>query len=102
MVILGVTIRDDLHTIDHVDTLISSCTRSLYALRGLLAKGHHDQTLQVVGIVQGPQQTKKSSRRGAGLSAIFFYCVRNNHMLIGVSLSAICFYCVGKNRMFLL
>src|SRR6218665_1084427 len=32
MVILGVTTRDDLHTVDHVDKLISTCTRSLYCI----------------------------------------------------------------------
>ena len=35
-------------------------------------------------------------------STICFYCVAQNHMLVGVSLSAICFYCVGQNRLFLL
>jgi len=46
-----------------------------------------------------PQQTKESARRGAGLSAICFYCVSKNHMAIDVSLSAICFYCIGKNHL---
>jgi len=48
MDILGVTIRDDLHAVDHVDKLILACTHSLYALRVLRAQGLHDQALHVV------------------------------------------------------
>ena|SRR6218665_2269208 len=47
-VILGVTIRDDLHAVDHIDKLVSSCTRSLYALRVLRSQGLHNQVLHVV------------------------------------------------------
>ena len=47
MVILGVTICNDLHAIDHIDRLISTCMRSLYALRVLCTQGPHDQALHV-------------------------------------------------------
>src|SRR6218665_1981520 len=62
-----------------------------------------------------PAQTKESARRGAGLSAICFYCVALGHMFLlcgarpYVSIgrlwawgSAICFYCMTLGHMFLL
>src|SRR6218665_2974522 len=36
----------------------------------------------VVGILTAPGQTKESARRGAGLSAICFYCVAVGHMFL--------------------
>src|SRR6218665_3143197 len=39
MNILGVALRDDLKAADHVDTIIASSSRSLYAFRLLRAQG---------------------------------------------------------------
>ena len=39
MVILGITITDDLRASNHVDSVIASCSQSMYALRVLKAHG---------------------------------------------------------------
>ena len=39
MVILGITITDDLRASKHVDSVIASCSQSMYALRVLKAHG---------------------------------------------------------------
>src|SRR6218665_1929133 len=68
----------------------------------------------VVGRRGVEEQTKESARRDKGRrpaivwpsvsivwpSTICFYCVGQNHMLVGVSLSAICFYCNNNNNNF--
>jgi len=48
MVILGVTISDNLGATKHVDGVITSRSRSLYALRVLRAHGLQDEALHVV------------------------------------------------------
>jgi len=64
-----------------------------------------------VVLLTAPRQTKESARRGAGLSAICFYCLAVYHMFLlcgappYVSIvwrSTICFYCVAVGHMFLL
>ena len=48
MVILGVTIRDDLRTTSHVDEVLAACSGSLHALRVLRARGLPPTALQEV------------------------------------------------------
>lgn len=48
MVVLGVTISEDLPAADHVESVISSSARSLYALRILGAPGPSDSALDFV------------------------------------------------------
>src|SRR6218665_1913842 len=48
MKILGVLVSNDLHATNNIEGLISSCSRSLYALRALMSHGLSAEALHVI------------------------------------------------------